>query len=121
MAPGDSLDHHLPRAATVCPLPLQRALLALSVLLLMLPGTLARGQAVQPAFTPRRVVRPMPAIVDVPVLPADQIEDQVTDNELVLGVVVGGQARAYPINMLTGPRREIINDMLGGRAIAATW
>jgi hypothetical protein len=35
--------------------------------------------------------------------------------------VVEGKARAYPINMLTGPRREIINDELGGKAIAATW
>ena len=42
-------------------------------------------------------------------------------NELVLGVVIGHQARAYPINMLTGPSREIFNDELGGQAIAATW
>ena len=45
----------------------------------------------------------------------------VKDEELVLGVVVKGEARAYPINMLTSPRREIINDKLGGQAIAATW
>ncbi len=41
--------------------------------------------------------------------------------ELVLGVGVGNASRAYPINMLTGPSREILNDTLGGRAIAATW
>ena len=29
-------------------------------------------------------------------------------------MVVGKAARAYPINMLTGPQREIINDRLGG-------
>ena len=40
---------------------------------------------------------------------------------LVLGVTVGEESRAYPINMLTGPSREILNDALGGRAIAATW
>jgi hypothetical protein len=39
----------------------------------------------------------------------------------VLGVSIGDQSRAYPINMLTGPRREIINDELAGHAIAATW
>ena len=78
-------------------------------------------QAQEQLFTPRRVVPPMPAIVDAPVVPADQIADRVSDNELVLGVVVGGKARAYPINMLTGPQREIINDTLGGSAIAATW
>ena len=78
-------------------------------------------QAQEQLFTPRRVVPPMPAIVDAPVVPASQIEEQVSDNELVLGVVVAGKARAYPINMLTGPQREIINDTLGGNAIAATW
>ena len=41
--------------------------------------------------------------------------------ELVLGVVIGDQARAYPINMLTGPHREIINDTINRRPIAATW
>jgi len=59
--------------------------------------------------------------VDAPFIPADKVTDQVTDKELVIGVVIDGRARAYPINMLTGPSREIINDMLGGRAIAATW
>ena len=42
-------------------------------------------------------------------------------SELVLGVTVGKESRAYPINMLTGPSREILNDTLGGQAIAATW
>lgn len=72
-------------------------------------------------FRPLRVVKEFPAIKDVPVLSADEVDGQVRDSELVLGVVVGGEARAYPINMLTSPRREIINDNLGGRPIAATW
>jgi hypothetical protein len=38
-----------------------------------------------------------------------------------LGIALEDQARAYPINMLTGPRREVINDTLAGREIAATW
>jgi hypothetical protein len=42
------------------------------------------------------------------------------DRQRVLGVRVGKDARAYPINMLTGPDREIINDTLGEKAIAAT-
>ena len=72
-------------------------------------------------FQPRRVVPPRRPITDAPAIPADEVTDQVSDQELVLGVVVGDQARAYPINMLTGPSREIINDTLGGSAIAATW
>ncbi len=72
-------------------------------------------------FQPRRVIPPQPAIVDAPVIPAEKVSREVTDEELVLGVVVNGEARAYPINMLTGPRREIINDTLGETPIAATW
>ena len=74
-----------------------------------------------PEFTPRQVVKPFEAIRDPKIVPAAKAGDWVRDDELVLGVVVNGAARAYPINMLTSPTREIINDKLGGRAIAATW
>ena len=79
--------------------------------------------AVEPddEFRPQVVIRrAFPAIVDAPVIAAKQASS-LQDNELVLGIVLGDSARAYPINMLTGPRREIINDTLNGRAIAATW
>ena len=73
-------------------------------------------------FNPRTVIRrPFPAITEFPVISAEQAKRKINDAELVLGVVVGNEARAYPINMLTGPRREILNDKLGGKAIAATW
>lgn len=72
-------------------------------------------------FNPRKLMEPRPAIVDAPFLKAADVADEVADNELVIGVVVNGQARAYPVNQLTGPRREIINDRLGRRDIAATW
>ena len=58
-------------------------------------------------------------ITEVPVVPGRQA--RLLDNELVLGVVLNGHARAYPINMLTGPSREILNDQLGQVPIAATW
>lgn len=72
-------------------------------------------------FTPPNRLGPRKAITDAPMLAVDKVNDEVQDNELVLGVVVEGEARAYPINMLTGPSREIINDTLGKHAIAATW
>lgn len=74
-------------------------------------------------FDPCRVgnMVPLKPIMGAPVIQAKEVTDQVYPEELVLGVVIGNQARAYPINMLTGPEREIINDQLGGRAIAATW
>lgn len=84
----------------------------------LLPTTLP-AQA-QSAYTPRTVLaRPMAAITDPPVIAATGAE--VANNELVIGVVIGGQSRAYPINQLTGPQREIINDVLAGTSIAATW
>ncbi len=72
-------------------------------------------------FRPTRVVGRQPTIVEPDVVAASDVRAQVTNDELVVGVVIDGQARAYPINMLTGPRREIINDTLGGTPIAATW
>lgn len=73
-------------------------------------------------FKPRTLIpRPFPAITKFPVVSVGKAAGKINDAELVLGVVVNNKARAYPINMLTGPRREILNDVLGGRAIAATW
>lgn len=75
----------------------------------------------QSSFQPRRLLPPQPAITQPPLIGADQVQGQVTDSELVLGVEVNGEPRAYPINMLTGPSREIINDTSGGVEIAAMW
>ncbi len=71
-------------------------------------------------FQPKRVLqKPIRAIVDPTIVSAS--DAQITDNELVIGVEVNGQSRAYSINQLTGPLREIINDELGDTPIAATW
>jgi hypothetical protein len=72
-------------------------------------------------FQPKKLMSPRKAIVDAPFIAAEAVKDQVSDSELVLGVVIEGQARAYPINMLTGPAREIINDRIGETDFAATW
>jgi len=72
-------------------------------------------------FKPERVVGPQPPITHFPILEAGEADRKLNPAELVLGVVVNGEPRAYPINMLTGPSREILNDTLGGRPIAATW
>jgi len=74
-----------------------------------------------PEFKPSQVVQPFKAIVDAPHVKAGETKGFVEDDELVLGVTIGKASRAYPINMLTNPTREIINDKLGGKHIAATW
>ncbi len=40
-------------------------------------------------------------------------------NELVMAVVIEGDARAYPVATLT--RREMVNDTVGGTPILVTW
>lgn len=60
----------------------------------------------------------IPAI-DKPVfVPAGEAKFMV-DGEPVIGVVMGRVARAYPTWLLNG--HEIVNDTIGGRAIAVTW
>ena len=72
-------------------------------------------------YRPKEVLKPLPPIVRPPAIPAVEAEGKISPNELVLGISINGEARAYPINMLTGPEREIFNDELGGKDIAATW
>ena len=74
-----------------------------------------------PEFRPIQVVPAFPAITQFPVKNVREAGGSLNPTELVLGVTVGKESRAYPINMLTGPQREILNDSLGGKAIAATW
>jgi hypothetical protein len=67
------------------------------------------------------IVKEKPPITQIMTVLASEIVDQIEDDELVIGVVVDGQARAYAINIMTYPQREVFNDTLGGRSIAATW
>ena len=88
---------------------------------LLIPA-LALGQNSSIEFDPVTVIpATFSAIKNVVTFAADSEKVTLDDDELVLGVEVNGYARAYPINMLKGPYREIINDKLGGKAIAATW
>ncbi|MCH9648678.1 MAG: DUF3179 domain-containing protein [Deltaproteobacteria bacterium] len=43
------------------------------------------------------------------------------DDDLVIGIVIEGQARAYPVNYMNGPLNEVVNDTLAGEPIASTW
>lgn len=61
----------------------------------------------------------IPAIDDPAIVPAAAADEQLRANDLVIGVSIGGEHRAYGAAFLSG--HEIVNDMLGGRAIAVTW
>ena len=73
------------------------------------------------SFYPIHVVPRPPIVKNFKRLTASEAQGKIHGDELVLAVKIGDEARAYPLNMLNGPTREIINDQLGGRAIAATW
>ncbi len=51
----------------------------------------------------------------------DQAQAGLRDGEIVIGVVVEGQARAYPVNLMWSPEKEVVNDVLGKTPIAASW
>ena len=61
------------------------------------------------------------AILDPEFASAQAAEDEnmVFDGRAVLGVAINGDARAYPINVLSA--HEIVNDVVGGESIAVTW
>lgn len=72
-------------------------------------------------FRPQKLLEPLPPLTEFPVKKVSEVGKDLNPSELVIGVTVGKESRAYPVNMLTGPRREILNDTLGGKSIAATW
>lgn len=84
-------------------------------------GPVATAQPKADAFRPQKVLDPLPPITEFPVKTVKEVGDTLNPSELVIGVTIGKESRAYPVNMLTGPRREILNDTLGGKSIAATW
>ena len=88
---------------------------------LVSPTVEGTGRTAKDGFAPTQVVRPFPPITDFPVVATADVGEAIHDSELIFGVDIQGEARAYPINMLTSPQREILNDQLGGQAIAATW
>ena len=61
----------------------------------------------------------IPAIHDPEFLSGDSAAKQMSLDEPVLGVVINGDARAYSLWQLDS--HEIVNDVVGGKSIAATW
>jgi hypothetical protein len=60
-------------------------------------------------------------VLNPPHLEIRKAEGKVNDDESVLGVELGGESRAYPLDMLTQIDNGIVNDTLGGRPIVASW
>ena len=61
----------------------------------------------------------IPALTDPPLSdPGDVGASYVRETDIVMGVVINGEARAYPHNI--GWHHEIVNDVVGGKPIVAT-
>jgi hypothetical protein len=68
------------------------------------PPRLIGPDGIRPVYDPRFV-----AAADAPL----------KDDELVIGIAIEGEAKAYPITVLRF--REMVNDELGGLPILVTW
>lgn len=60
-----------------------------------------------------------PMNVEPEIVAADEVD--LGDEDLVMGIVIDGEARAYPVNYMNGPLNEVVNDTLAGEPIASTW
>jgi hypothetical protein len=73
-------------------------------------------------FTPVRYLQRLGPVSGLPTLPVREAREALSPGELVLGVTAGGESRAYPINLLNDtPGHKILNDVLGGTPVAASW
>lgn len=61
----------------------------------------------------------IPAINNPEFYSAEEADAEYDPNEMVLGVSINGDTRAYSTTLLD--RHEIVNDEVGGRKIAVTW
>ena len=61
----------------------------------------------------------IPAILSPKFLSRDEADAQMSDDEQVIGVSINGDHRAYSVPFLS--RREIVNDVVGGKPVAVTW
>jgi len=61
----------------------------------------------------------IPAIDDAAYYSAEEAGNEYSPEELVIGVVFNGDARAYSVSLLS--RHEIVNETVGGVKIAVTW
>lgn len=61
----------------------------------------------------------IPAIFNPTFYSAEAADREYAPDELVMGVVINGDARAYSTSLLNG--HEIVNDVVGGQPIAVTW
>lgn len=61
----------------------------------------------------------IPAILEPEFVSAEVASEELEDHNLVLGLSIDGDHRAYSIPTLSS--HEIVNDTVGGKPVAVTW
>ena len=61
----------------------------------------------------------IPSVDNPQFVSGEEADVQYHPDEIVLGVEINGDARAYSVPFLSG--HEIVNDVVGGEPIAVTW
>ena len=61
----------------------------------------------------------IPSIDDPKFASAKEADSFMQPDEMVIGVDIGGDRRAYSVPLLSS--HEIVNDVVGGRKVAVTW
>jgi hypothetical protein len=61
----------------------------------------------------------IPALFDPEYITAEKANDFLSPHERVLGFSLGGEARAYPIRIMSW--HELVNDTVKGSPILASW
>jgi hypothetical protein len=101
------------------------ALVACAALMPLAAGVYLLHSAARPPRAkgvPVPQILPQPPLTEFAVKPVREAWDALDPAELVLGISVAGETRAYPINVMNEhPGRKLVNDTVGGRAIAACW
>ncbi len=121
----------LSRSAFLRPLPMLVIVAAIVTVVFMIMSQLGyHSRSVQVTDTSTGVERSykivtvlprdaIPAITNPQFVTQSEAVQWMKADEQVIGLSIGNETKAYPINMLS--RHEIVNDVVGGKPLAITW
>ena len=72
-------------------------------------------------FRPQKLMAPKAPLKKLSIRSKKEGDKLLRPDELVVGVAIDDESRAYPLNMIKGPDREILNDTLANKKILVTW
>ena len=70
-------------------------------------------------LSPARDRDGIPAVLEPRFLPVEEANEQMDDDEMVMGLSINGEHHAYSVPFLSD--HEVVNDVVGGKPVAVTW